>query len=143
MAEISFRFLVDVGREDEMITAIGCLLGHTRAKRGCLGCAGVWDPERVGWLHFHSDWLDERCLRLFLASDVVTAVLQILELSPQEPEVLIRTGAELEDGMATLRTVRLGSGEIPRPLRCVRRLTEDPDEITRRVRFSSQGGGHE
>jgi quinol monooxygenase YgiN len=118
----------------EVLEAFRAQLGSTRGQPGCLGCAVARDPERLDWIHFHSSWFDEACLRAYFASEVVTSLLQLLELSPEEPEILIRHGSASFDGMATLRAARLERNRRARfPLFETRR-EEDPNDVTQQLR---------
>jgi quinol monooxygenase YgiN len=105
MATASFRFTVDQDRETGVRQALAVAL---RAARGCPGCVDCWierDTEAHGGLRFHSRWDDESDLRAFLASDVTTRLLQLLELSLEQPEILICWG-DLEIGLRSLEEIR-------------------------------------
>jgi quinol monooxygenase YgiN len=109
MVEVSFWVCFDVKLREEMLGAFRGQLGRTRTRPGSLGCAVTLEPERPKWIHFHSSWVDEEHLQAFLASSIVTRVLQLLELSAEEPEILVRTETGFVDGLNSLQTARLGA----------------------------------
>lgn len=105
MATASFRLTVDGDREAGVLQALSTALLSARECPGCLSCRIERDPAAGTGLRFHSRWDGECALRAFLASDVMTRLLQLLELSAEEPEVLICWG-DTDAGLRSLREVR-------------------------------------
>ncbi|MEJ2205866.1 MAG: S8 family serine peptidase [Gemmatimonadota bacterium] len=110
MATASFRLTVDGKHEADVLHALVIDLHSTRTLPGCVSCHVERDVDVRGSLRFHSRWDSEDHLRSFLRSDILTRVLQLLELGLEAPEVLICWGHE-DAGLRSLREVRNAGSE--------------------------------
>ena len=72
---------------------------------GCLSCSVEIDAEHKRGIRFRSNWESGEYMNAFLASDIVTKVLQVLELSTEKPEILINSQTA-EDGLKALEAIR-------------------------------------
>jgi quinol monooxygenase YgiN len=113
MATASFRIRVDNRDVDEVLHALTVVVNSTRGRTGCLDCHLEKDIEHRGGLRFHSRWDNQDGMRAFIASDHVTQLLQIIELSAEKPEILICCGHE-SAGLHTLNEIR---GDLPQAAR--------------------------
>lgn len=89
MAKASFKIQVDLSKEEEIFRAFKAQVGPTQIRRGCRSCSIERDSNRPGGIRFHSVWESAECLCSYLKSDIVGTVLQLLELSAEQPEILI------------------------------------------------------
>jgi hypothetical protein len=65
--------------------------------------------ERTGGIGFHSTWESDLHMKMFLVSDIVTKILQVVELSDEKPEIIIAPLVD-QDGLKTLRNIRIAAG---------------------------------
>jgi hypothetical protein len=116
MPAASFRFRVAREIEDEVVKALLAQRDVARGYCGCTGCHVERDVWQRGGVRFHSSWDSEVHLREFLASRAQTRILQLLELSVEEPEFLICTGTS-RSALETLQEIRGACRPRPEPPR--------------------------
>ena len=107
MAEVSFRVFVGNKQVDDVVRAFKSKTAITRTRLGCLSCTVEVDAENPGGIRFSSTWETEGHMKVFLVSDIVTKILQIIELSEEEPEIHINSHVA-QDGLKTLTAIRSG-----------------------------------
>ena len=113
MPNISFRIISHPDQVNDLIRAFQSQVGPTRAMLGCLACSVEQDSNNPGAIRFSSEWDSEERMKSYLLSDIVTRILQILEMSLQEPEILINAG-DARNGLKRLAAIRTTSYESGR-----------------------------
>jgi quinol monooxygenase YgiN len=106
-ANVSFKLVVEPAREEGVLAAFRSQLTLVRCRPGYRASTLELDAARPGGICFSSTWESEAALRGFLSSRIMDRVLQLLELSVEQPEIHVceRSG---EAGLAFIRSVRNG-----------------------------------
>ena len=105
MAEVSFRISVIPTRVDELVRAFRAQIGPTRCQSGCLDCSVKRDEKHHGYIRFITTWKTKNHLRAFVNSEIMDRVLQLLELSTEIPDIVVRHEEET-GGFASLEALR-------------------------------------
>ena len=85
----SVTITVPRGSHDLVMSTYRWLIERTRVQPGLLGCGLFEEQLGSGRLLFITEWSSRAELESYLRSDHFTAVLSMLELSSEEPNVRI------------------------------------------------------
>ena len=114
LAEVSFRDFVGLEQVKDVVRAFRSKTAPTLVMFGCVSCSVEIEIEQNRGIRFCSNWESGEHMNMFLVSDIVTKVLQILELSTEKPEILI-SSQSAEDGLKALEAIRTVVGKEGNP----------------------------
>ncbi|MEW6368396.1 MAG: antibiotic biosynthesis monooxygenase [Acidobacteriota bacterium] len=74
-------------RVDEVVRALGNLLGPTKVQPGCVECGVYQETGNPGGILYQEQWSSWKHLEAHLKSDRFARILELMEVSTDPPEL--------------------------------------------------------
>lgn len=111
----SFRLLLPPEKRKEALIILKSVMQQTELASGCNCCRLYQDFSNKSAVMLEETWEDERELQRHLGSDNFLAVLLVMEMSPERPEVRFDV-ISYSTGMETIEKIRARPEKGPRPV---------------------------
>lgn len=74
-------------RQNDAIQTVRSILGWTSAQPGCISMAFYQDTNHPGSMMILEEWKDWRSIENHIRSDSYRSILELMELSSEQPEI--------------------------------------------------------
>jgi quinol monooxygenase YgiN len=112
---INMRIVAPPDRRAEIIQVFRSLMGPLEANPACTECRLYQQHEKENSLAFVEEWRSREDLERHMQTDDYRALLSLLDLSLEPPEVRLQTIDDTQ-GMELLAAIRGGGENYPRSL---------------------------
>lgn len=93
---------------NDVFKALARFKQQTEISVGCIGCHIRWDVEKPNTLIYSEEWQTREDLKRHVRSSNYRLVLEIIELSVQEPEIKFFTVSKIE-GLEVVKNARISA----------------------------------
>ncbi len=96
---------VSHGKKKDAIQTVHSILGWTRVQPGCISMAFYEDFDQPGTVMIFEEWENWASLEKHIQSDTYRAILELMELSSEQPEIKFCSVADTK-GMELIERLR-------------------------------------
>ena len=96
---------VPLGKMKDAIQTVNSILGWTRAQPGCVSMAFYEDTNQPGTMMIFEEWENWPSLEKHIQSDSYRNILELMELSSEQPEIKFYSVADTK-GMEVIERLR-------------------------------------
>ena len=94
MITAHIKITVPFERQKSAVETVSSMLGWTSAQPGCISIAFYQDTNNPDFMMLLQEWEDWESLEKYISSDSYRNILELMELSSEQPEIKFNSVAD-------------------------------------------------